>query len=52
MMAIHEHLTRIPKRELKQAGRTKAAKLVEIAKAGCSDSFSPKDGQGRPALTE
>ncbi len=33
IMAIHEHLTRIPKRELQQIGWTKARELVKVARA-------------------
>ncbi len=32
LMTIHEHLTRIPKQELKQVGWTKAAELVKVAR--------------------
>ena len=32
LMTIHEHLTRIPKRELKEVGWTKAAELVKVAR--------------------
>jgi hypothetical protein len=32
LMAIHEHLPRIPHRELKQVGWTKAAELVKVAR--------------------
>jgi hypothetical protein len=32
LMAIHEHLPRIPKPELKLVGRTKAAELVKVAR--------------------
>ncbi len=32
LMAIHEHLPRIPKPELKQVGWTKAAELVKVAR--------------------
>ncbi len=32
IMAIHEHLTRIPKRELQQIGWTKARELVKVAR--------------------
>ncbi len=32
LMAIHEHLPRIPKRDLKQVGWTKAAELVKVAR--------------------
>ncbi len=32
LMAIHEHLPRIPKRELRQVGWTKAAELVKVAR--------------------
>jgi hypothetical protein len=33
LMTIHEHLTRIPKRELRQIGWTKARELVRVARA-------------------
>ena len=33
IMTIHEHLTRIPKRELRQIGWTKARELVRVARA-------------------
>jgi hypothetical protein len=33
IMTIHEHLTRIPKRELQQIGWTKARELVRVARA-------------------
>jgi hypothetical protein len=33
LMTIHEHLTRIPKQELKQVGWTKARELVKVARA-------------------
>src|SRR5712691_6265378 len=33
LMTIHEHLTRIPKHELRQIGWTKARKLVRVARA-------------------
>jgi hypothetical protein len=32
-MTIHEHLTRIPKRDLRQIGWTKARELVRVARA-------------------
>jgi hypothetical protein len=32
LMAIHEHLTRIPKRELREVGWTKARELVKVAR--------------------
>ncbi len=32
LMTIHEHLTRIPKPDLKQVGWTKAAELVKVAR--------------------
>ncbi len=40
LMAIHEHLPRIPKPELKQVGWTKAAELVKVARRDgqCFDS--------------
>lgn len=41
-MAIHEHLTRIPKRQLLQVGWSKAAELVKVAR---------KDGSGFDSAT-
>jgi len=32
LMAIHEHLTRVPKRELREVGWTKARELVKVAR--------------------
>jgi hypothetical protein len=32
LMAIHEHLTRIPKRQLREVGWTKARELVKVAR--------------------
>jgi hypothetical protein len=32
LMAIHEHLTRVPKQELQQVGWSKAAELVKVAR--------------------
>src|SRR6516165_5272959 len=35
IMTIHEHLTRISKRDLQQIGWTKARELVRVARADC-----------------
>jgi hypothetical protein len=42
LMAIHEHLTRIPKRQLRQVGWSKATELVKVAR---------KDGSGFDSAT-
>jgi hypothetical protein len=42
LMAIHEHLTRIPKRQLRQVGWSKATELVKVAR---------RDGSGFDCAT-
>jgi hypothetical protein len=37
LMAIHEHLTRIPKKQLREVGWTKARELVKVARRGGSE---------------
>src|SRR5271168_327181 len=42
LMAIHEHLTRIPKQQLKEVGWTKATELAKVAR---------REGQGFDCAT-
>ncbi len=42
LMTIHEHLTRIPKRELREVGWSKAAEMVKVAR---------RDGEGFDCAT-